>query len=141
MTSLSRGYYYLAPLWLTLEFTVLPNIRSGIISGGESSITVAFYFVEALIGAAFWFKHPMAGYAALTENILYVLLAARFIIIAPLDIALAIDGDPEVVEKMATLYKQSVPGIIVSVAYLSLVMKDRLLALVKKLNKDGGPAS
>lgn len=119
-------FYYLAPLWFLLETFLWPNFRAGLVVGPSAWGNALFYAVEGCLGAALWFKLPFAGAGALIENVVYLVFAMKFILITPLDLAIAgFDGTEHAL--MAKNYAASIPGIIYSMFHVGVKITAGLL--------------
>lgn len=116
-------FYYLAPLWLLLEVFVWPNFRAGAVVGGGAAGTAAFYAVEAGLGAALWFRLRYAGLAALVENVVYLVLVLKFILLSPWDMALALADDAPGAAGMWTSYAAALPGALLSMVQVGFRLK------------------
>ncbi len=119
-------FFYLAPLWLVVETFIWPGFRAGLVTGGGFWLNVLFYAVEGGLGAALWYGLPYAGTAALAENVIYLILAAKFIMFAPLDIAMSMDTDMGRASAMFASYKASLPGILFSTVKVTFEVKRRI---------------
>ena len=97
--------------------------------------SLAFYGIEAGLGAAIYFKLPYANLSTFVENILYLLFALKFILLMPLDIALAIDEDTTAAVNMAQTYKAAVPSMIYSGFHIILRMKTSMLDIRNLISK------
>ena len=97
--------------------------------------SLAFYGIEAGLGAAIYFKLPYSNLSAFIENIIYLIFAMKFILLMPLDIALAIDEDTNAAVNMAQHYKAAVPGIIYSGFHIILRMKTSMLDIRNLISK------
>ena len=112
---LSRGYYYLAPLWFVVEAFLYPDLRAGPIVGHSLAAVAAFYAVEGGIGTLLWKGLPGAQPAALTVNVAQLIAVLRFILFTPMDAALFLDGADSGHWEAATQgYARAIPGAIVS---------------------------
>jgi len=125
-----RAYYYLAPLWMLLEFFLWPGIRAEMIVGPSLLGVLLFYSLEAGIGVAYWKKLPGAEWAALAENLVYVTFSARFVLIAPFDIGLGLGGSTADLEDAFLAWSEALPGVLLSLLYLSI----QSIYLLQKLN-------
>ena len=112
--ALLRAYYYLAPLWWVLESAVAPGVRAGMVTDGSWLGNAGFYGFESAIGLGLFFRWRAAEVAALSENVLYLAAAVRYIVIAPMDIAMAFDGNAVQAAAMGHEYRQAIPGLIYS---------------------------
>ncbi|PKQ19293.1 MAG: hypothetical protein CVT66_10915 [Actinobacteria bacterium HGW-Actinobacteria-6] len=119
-------FYYLAPLWLAVEVFVWPNFRAGAVVGGGLAATVVFYAVEGGIGAALWYRLPYAGLAALGENVVYLVLLLKFILLSPWDMALALADDAPGVAGMGASYAAALPGALVAMVQVGFRLKRQL---------------
>jgi hypothetical protein len=119
-------FYYLTPVWLALEVFVWPNFRAGAVVGGGLAGTMGFYAVEAGIGAALWYRLRYAGLAALAENVLYLVLVLKFILLYPWDMALALVNDAPGAAGMGASYAAALPGALVSMAQVSYRLKKQV---------------
>ena len=119
-------FFYLAPLWLVVETFLWPGFRAGLVTGGGFWFNALFYAVEGGLGAALWYGLPYAGTAALAENVIYLVLAAKFIMFAPLDIAMSMDTDMGRASAMYADYKASLPGILFSTVKVTFEVKRRI---------------
>lgn len=111
---LLNSFYYLAPFWFLLETFFWPNFRAGAVIGGGELGTMGFYAVESALGVALWLKLPFASVATLLENLVYLVFIIKFIVLSPIDAAVAIASDNAVTEEFARNYVASLPGIILS---------------------------
>lgn len=107
---LIKGYYYLVPVWFLIEAFLLPGVRAGVLVGRSFWGLLGFYAVEGVIGAGFWKGSPYAGWAALAENVVYLTASIYFILLGPLDIALAIGSDMTRTTQMSDNYLRALPG-------------------------------
>ncbi len=123
-------FYYAAPLWLALEVFLWPGFRAGVVTGGAFRGNLAFYAVEAGMGAALYLRLPYARPAALIENAAYLLLFFRYILLFPLDIASHLDPDPDGARLAAKAYTSALPGAIYSSFHIIL----RLRAEIRRLS-------
>ena len=121
-------FFYLAPVWFLVETFIWPGFRAGLVTGGNAWGTVIFYSVEAGIGAAIWYELPYAETGALIENVVYLIFVLKFILFAPWDMALAIDGDTAGAVRTAAGYRASLPGMLYSRVYLVLKIKNKVSA-------------
>lgn len=121
-------FFYLAPLWLVVETFIWPGFRAGLVTGGGFWLNALFYAVEGGLGAALWYGLPYAATAALAENVIYLALAIKFIMFAPLDIAMSMDTDMGRASAMYADYKASLPGILFSIAKVTFELKRRIAA-------------
>jgi len=119
-------FYYLAPVWLALEVFVWPNFRAGAVVGGGLAGTIGFYAVEAGLGAALWYRLRYAGLAALGENVIYLVLVLKFILLSPLDTALALANDAPEAAGAAASYAAALPGALLSMAQVAFRLKKQL---------------
>ncbi|MBU2529669.1 MAG: hypothetical protein KKD35_01415 [Elusimicrobia bacterium] len=133
--NLLNGFYYLAPLWFIVEIFFWPGFRAGLIFGNSFMGSLAFYSIEAGLGAAIYFKLPYGNLSAFIENVLYLLFAMKFILFMPLDIALAIDEDTTAAVNMAQHYKAALPGMIYSGFHIILRMKTSMFDIKKLISK------
>ena len=122
---LLNWFFYLAPLWFLVETFLWPGFRAGVVTGGNGWGNALFYSVEAGLGAAIWYKLPHAETGALVENVLYLIFVLKFILFAPWDIALAMEGDSARTAEMINNYRSSLPGMLYSMVYLVYKIKDR----------------
>ena len=122
---LLNWFFYLAPVWFLVETLFWPGFRAGVVTGGNVWGNAVFYSVEAGLGAAIRYKLPCAETGALIENVLYLVFVLKFILFAPWDIALSMDGDPSGAAKMINSYRASLPGMLYSMVYLVLKIKNR----------------
>jgi len=125
-TAVLDWFYYLAPVWLALEVFVWPNFRAGAVVGGGLAGTVGFYAVEGAIGAALWYRLRYAGLAALGENVIYLVLALKFILFYPWDMALALADDAPGAAGMGVSYAAALPGVLVSMAQVGFRLKKQI---------------
>lgn len=126
-TKLINKFYYLAPVWFLLETFLWPNFRAGLVVGNLPFGNALFYTVEGGLGAALWFKLPLAETGVLIENVIYLTFAIKFIVITPLDsVLLTIDG-VEHGSILAKNYAASLPGIIYSMFQVGLKISGGLL--------------
>jgi len=116
-------FFYLAPVWFLLETFLWPGFRAGVVTGGNSWGNALFYSVEAGLGAAIWFKLPYANLSALIENVVYLICVIRFIVFAPLDIAMSAVDDMSRALEMMNNYQASLPGIIYSMIHVVFKIK------------------
>ncbi len=86
-------------------------------------------------GAAIYFKLPYANLSTFIENIIYLLFAMKFILLMPLDIALAIDEDTSAAVNITHAYKAALPGIIYSGFHIILRMKTSMLDIRNLISK------
>ena len=121
-------FFYLAPVWVLVETFIGPGFRAGLVTGGNAWGNVIFYSVEAGIGAAIWYELPYAETGALIENVVYLIFVLKFILFAPWDMALAIDGDTAGAVRTAAGYRASLPGMLYSMVYLVLKIKNKVSA-------------
>jgi hypothetical protein len=133
--NLLNGFYYLAPLWFIVEIFFWPGFRAGLIFGNSFMGSLAFYGIEAGLGAAIYFKLPFANLSTFIENIIYLLFAMKFILLMPLDIALAIDEDTRTAVNMTHAYKAALPGMIYSGFHIILRMKTSMLDIRNLISK------
>ena len=133
--NLLNGFYYLTPLWFIVEIFFWPGFRAGLIFGNSFMGSLAFYGIEAGLGAAIYFKLPYSNLSAFIENIIYLIFAMKFILLMPLDIALAIDEDTNAAVNMVQHYKTAVPGIIYSGFHIILRMKTSILNIKTLISK------
>jgi hypothetical protein len=119
-------YYYLAPVWFVAEKYFWPNLRAGVVFGDSPLGIGAFYCAEGLIGAALWARLRYAAPAALAENLLYLVLALKYVLYAPIDAALALAADTPTTAAFARHYTDSLPGIIYSVLHVVLRIRSLL---------------
>jgi hypothetical protein len=122
-------FYYLAPLWFLAETFFWPGFRSGVIFGGSTAGSAAFYAAEWGIGFALWRRLRYAEVTALAENALYLLFAVKFVLYAPLDAASALAAGDDVAAEFTRNYAASLPGIIYSMLRVTL----RLQAGIRNL--------
>ena len=116
----------MAPVWMALEIFIWPNFRAGAVVGGGLAGTVGFYAVEGGIGAALWYRLRYAGLAALAENVLYLVLVLKFILLSPLDTALALANDAPEAAGTAVSYAAALPGALVSMVQVGFRLKRQL---------------
>ena len=107
-------FYYAAPLWFVIEQFFWPNLRAGVITGGSLWGNLAFYGVEGGLGAALFFRLRLANPAVLIENSVQLLFFFKYILFAPIDMAMALDGNTEAVEQAAHAYAAALPGALYS---------------------------
>lgn len=119
-------FYYAAPLWFVLEQFFWPNLRAGVLTGGSLGGNLAFYGLETGLGAALYFRLGFARPAALTENTVQLVFFLKYILLAPLDMALAIDGDTDAVARSASAYAAALPGALYSCVHIVLRLKSEL---------------
>jgi hypothetical protein len=119
-------FYYLAPVWLVLEVFVWPNFRAGAVVGGGLAGTVGFYAVEGGIGAALWYRLRYADLAALGENVVCLALVLKFILLSPLDTALALADDAPGAAGAAASYAAALPGALVSMVQVGFRLKKQI---------------
>lgn len=112
--SVLRAYYYLTPLWYVLETAVFPGARAGMVTDGSWLGNGGFYGMEAAIGLGLFFRWSPAEVAALSENVLYLAAACKYIVFAPMDIAMKMDGDVVQAAALGDQYRQALPGLIYS---------------------------
>ena len=123
---LLNKYYYFAPVWLLAEHFLFPGFRAGAVVGQGFLPQAAFYGVEAAIGAAYWYKLPLANPAALAQNVACLVFYFKFIVFGPMDAAQAlIDGLPGA-EQMGRHYAAALPGAIFSAAQVVARIKLQL---------------
>jgi hypothetical protein len=118
MTGLTNWFYYLAPLWFLVEVFFWPDFRAGLVTGPGVLGAALFYAAEGSLGVAIRLKVPFAGAAALAENVIYLILAMKFMVLTPLSVADMMLDSPEVAETLARSYSASLPGMIFSMAYV-----------------------
>lgn len=123
---LLNWFFYLAPAWFLLETFLWPGFRAGVVTGGNAWGNALFYSVEAGLGAAIWYKLPYADITALAENVLYLVFVLKFILFAPWDIALSMEGDSSRTAEMISGYRAALPGMLYSMVYLALKIKNKL---------------
>ncbi len=123
---LLNSFYYLAPLWFVVEMFFWPRFRAGVVVGPSAWGAAGFYAVESGIGAALWLKLPYANLGALTENVIYLVFALKFILFSPTDIALSLINDNPNAAGMAQHYVSSLPGILYSAAHVVLKIEQGL---------------
>jgi len=123
---LLNWFFYLAPVWFLVETFLWPGFRAGVVTGGNAWGNALFYSVEAGLGAAIWYKLPYAEISALIENVLYLVFVLKFILFAPWDIALAMEGDSSRTADMIKNYQASLPGMLYSMVYLVYKLKNRI---------------
>ena len=116
-------FFYLAPVWFLVETFLWPGFRAGVVTGGNGWGNALFYSVEAGLGAAIWYKLPYADLSALTENVLYLIFAMKFIIFTPMDIAMSLEDNTPRATEMITSYRASLPGILYSMAHVIYKIK------------------
>lgn len=116
-------FFYLAPVWFLVETFLWPGFRAGVVTGGNAWGNALFYSVEAGLGAAIWYKLPYADLSALTENVLYLIFACKFIIFTPMDIAMSMEDNMPRATEMMTGYRASLPGMIYSMAHVVYKIK------------------
>lgn len=120
-------FYYLAPAWFLLETFLWPNFRAGLVVGNLPFGNALFYAVEGGLGAALWFKLPLAETGVLIENVIYLTLAMKFIIFTPMDVTLmALDGADHAAI-LAKNYTASLPGIIYSMFQVGIKISAGLM--------------
>jgi len=119
-------FYYLAPVWLVLEVFAWPNFRAGAVVGGGLAGTVGFYAVEGGLGAALWYRLRYAGLAALCENIVCLILVLKFILLSPLDTALALANDAPEAAGAAASYAAALPGALMSMVQVGFRLKNQI---------------
>jgi len=119
-------FYYLAPVWLALEVFVWPNFRAGAVVGGGLAGTIGFYAMEGGLGAALWCRLRYAGLAALGENVICLVLVLKFILLSPLDTALALADDAPGAAGAAASYAAALPGALVSMAQVGFRLKKQI---------------
>lgn len=119
-------FYYAAPLWFALEQFFWPNFRAGVVTGGSLAGNIAFYGLEGGLGAALYFRLAYARPAALLESALQLLFFFRYILLTPLDLALAIDGDTAAVQARASAYSAALPGALFSCVNIIYRLKSEL---------------
>ena len=112
-------FFYLAPLWFLLETMFWPGFRAGVVTGGSGWGNLLFYSVEAGLGAAIWYRLPYANAGALVENVIYLIFVIKFILLSPLDAAMAMEGDMPRAMEIISNYRASLPGVIYSMAYVA----------------------
>lgn len=103
-------FYYAAPLWFLVEQFFWPNLRAGVLTGGSLWGNLAFYGLEGGLGAALYFRLRFANPAVLLESTTQLIFFFKYILFAPVDMALAIDGDTETVARAAHAYAAALPG-------------------------------
>ena len=111
-TKVFRGYYYLVPVWFFVESYCWSGMRAGLIVGDSTWARFAFYLLEAGIGTALWFGLRWSEPAALVENVAYLVAGARFVLLAPIDIAANIEQSSAL--PAIDHYVHAVPGILFS---------------------------
>ena len=126
-TKILNGFYYLAPAWFLLETFLWPNFRAGLVVGNLPLGNALFYSVEAGLGAALWFKLPLAETGVLIENVIYLVFAIKFIVITPLDLAILQFDGVEHASILAKNYTASVPAIIYSMFQVGIKISTGLL--------------
>ncbi len=119
-------FYYAAPLWFVVEQFFWPNLRAGVLTGGSLGGNLAFYGMETGLGAALYFKLAYARPAALIENTAQLIFFFKSILLAPLDMALAIDGDTDAVAGSASAYAAALPGALYSCVHIIFRLKDEI---------------
>ena len=110
----ARGYYYLAPLWFLAERLFWPGFRSGAFVGRSLLGAAAFYAAEGALGAAFWRANPWASRLALAENVAYLVAIMRRVLLTPLDVAAALDVDPDAAQALAGSYQGFLFGVLIA---------------------------
>ena len=118
-----------------VEVFLWPGFRAGIIFGDSLFGSLAFYGIEAGLGAAIYFRLSYAGLIACAENIIYLLLTLKFILITPLDIALCIGEDMTEAVALSRSYKASLPGIIYSAFHVIFRIKISTLDIRNLISK------
>ena len=113
-----RMYYYFAPVWMVVEFFFWPGIRAEMIVGPSLVGVLLFYGVEASIGVAYWKKVPGADWAALLENLVYLVFSVRFLIVQPFDIGFGASEPDGGVAAAFDEWATAVPGVAVSLIYV-----------------------
>ncbi len=136
MVKYLNRYYYLAPLWFLVEIIFWPGFRAGIIFGNSTAGIAAFYAVETGIAVAVYRKSPYADFSAFAENMIYLIFAFKYIIFAPLDIAMNLESNSAGAGAMIAGYRASLPGIIFSAAHAVFNLK-RFINGGFKLPADG----
>lgn len=119
-------FYYAAPLWFVVEQFFWPNLRAGVLTGGSLWGNLAFYAVEGGLGAALYFRLAYARPAALLENAVQLIFFLKYILLAPLDMALAIDGDADAVSSAGSAYAAALPGALYSCVHIILRIKSEI---------------
>lgn len=119
-------FYYAAPLWLALETFLWPNFRAGVITGGSGWGNVAFYTVEAGLGAALFLRLPYARLAALAENTGQLVFVFKFILFGPLDIAQGVIDGVADGRAAAESYAAALPGAFYSCLHIIARLKSEI---------------
>lgn len=119
-------FYYAAPLWLALELFVWPGFRAGAVTGGSAWGNAAFYAAEGGLGAALYFKLPYARAGALLENAALLIVYFKYILFAPLDMALGIESDTGAVQAAASTYAAALPGALYSCVHIIFRIKSEI---------------
>ena len=88
--------------------------------------TVGFYAVEGGIGAALWYRLRYADLAALCENAICLVLVLKFILLSPLDTALALADDAPGAAGAAASYTAALPGALISMAQVGFRLKKHI---------------
>ncbi len=116
--TLLRIYYYFAPVWMVVEFFFWPGIRAEMIVGPSLAGILLFYGVEASIGVAYWKKVPGANWAALLENVVYLVFSVHFLLIQPIDIGFGASEPNGGVTAAFEEWATAAPGVAVSLIYV-----------------------
>ncbi|MBI5211454.1 MAG: hypothetical protein HY927_15890 [Elusimicrobia bacterium] len=134
---LIKGYYYLAPLWFLLETYCWPGLRARALVGPSVEGRVGFYAAEALIGAGFWRGLPAAEVTAVVENVACLISTYRFILFAPLTMALGVDSGTG--SFMAQDYVEALPGALFSSVQVTISLYRGIYRLQRRLEQKFRP--